>query len=141
MQIINAILFFAIVNISIANVLDLFYTPLAGNSMYKMDMCNKQKCSELNETEADKLTKLAGTLAGQTAAIASEQGAVFFSNIPETSILCQDSAKEFNSTNTVRYLNAIFLRINPTTNFFERPYSINIIFLVRIARTILIFIK
>lgn len=73
-----------------------------------MDICNKQKCSNLNETEADKLTQLAGTLSGQTAPIASEKCAIFFSNIPETSILCKDATKEFNSTNSVRYIYIFF---------------------------------
>lgn len=106
------VLVLAIVNISIENFLDLYYTPLAGDNMYKVDIWNdKQNCSNLNESK-DELTQLAGTLSGQTAAIASEQCSVFFSNIPETSILCQDATKEFNSTNTVRYLNTILLHID-----------------------------
>lgn len=78
-----------------------------------MKMCNKDypKCPSITESEANKLTQLAGTLSGQTAPIASERCVIFFSNIPETSILCQDATKEFNSTNTVRYLNTIFLYI------------------------------
>jgi len=99
----NAILLvFTIVNISIANVLELYYALLAGNKIHKIDINNLRKCSELSKSETDELTQLAGTLSGQTAAIASEQCAIFFSNIPETSILCQDASKEFESNNTVR---------------------------------------
>lgn len=113
LQVINVMmLVLAIVNISIVNILDLYYTLLAGNSMYKMDIHNIiQNCTNLNG-KIDNLTQLVGRLSGQTAPIASEQCAVFFSNIPETSILCQDATKEFNSNNTVRYLNPIFLHIN-----------------------------
>lgn len=74
-------------------------------------MCSKYECSELNKSEANKLTQLAGMISGQTGPIASKCSALFFSNIPETSILCQDATKKFNSTNTVKYLNAIFLYI------------------------------
>jgi len=42
---------------------------------------------------------------------ASEQCAIFFRSISDTSILCQDVSKEFNSTNMIKYLNVIFLRI------------------------------
>ncbi|KAL0131474.1 hypothetical protein PUN28_002774 [Cardiocondyla obscurior] len=80
---------------------NLFYSSLGGNAIYKMDMCNEKECSELTRSEADKITQLAGTLSGQTAAIASKQCALFFSNIPDNSILCQDATKGFNSTNTV----------------------------------------
>lgn len=90
------------------NFLDLYYTPLSGNSMYKMYIYN-DKCSALKKIVDDKLTQLAGTLSGQTAAIASKQCAVFFSNIPKTSILCQDATKTFNSTNTVRYTQFFFV--------------------------------
>ncbi|XP_018343236.1 PREDICTED: major royal jelly protein 1-like isoform X1 [Trachymyrmex septentrionalis] len=79
----------------------LYYAPLAGKEIYKMDLCNlHQECLELSQNEVDKLTQLAGTLSSQTGPIASEQCAIFFSNIPETSILCQDTGKEFHSTNT-----------------------------------------
>ncbi|KAG5332390.1 MRJP2 protein, partial [Acromyrmex heyeri] len=79
----------------------LYYAPLAGKEIYKMDLCNiHQECLFLSQSEVDKLTQLAGTLSGQTGPIASEQCAIFFSNIPETSILCQDTGKEFHSTNT-----------------------------------------
>jgi len=77
-----------------------------------MDLCNlHQECLDLSQSEIDKLTQLAGTLSGQTGPIASKQCAIFFSNIPETSILCQDTGKEFHSTNTVRYLNAFSFHI------------------------------
>ncbi|XP_018313754.1 major royal jelly protein 3 [Mycetomoellerius zeteki] len=84
----------------------LYYAPLAGKEIYKMDLCNlHQECLKLNnlklsQSEVDKLTQLAGTLSGQTGPIASKQCAIFFSNIPKTSILCQDTGTEFHSTNT-----------------------------------------
>ncbi|XP_011874259.1 PREDICTED: uncharacterized protein LOC105565567 [Vollenhovia emeryi] len=88
--------------LGLTNIRDkLFYSPLAGNDIYKMNIYDIPKeCLEHNESQVDKSTQLAGTLSGQTAAIASEQCAIFFSDIPETSILCQDATKEFNSTNT-----------------------------------------
>jgi len=97
----------------------LYYTLLAGNNIYKIDINNLRKCSELNESETDKLTQSAGTLSGQTAAIASEQCAIFFSNIPETSILCQDASKKFESDNTVRYLNTIFFHMLLDNKLFQ----------------------
>ncbi|XP_036145852.1 major royal jelly protein 2 isoform X2 [Monomorium pharaonis] len=78
----------------------LFYSVLAGNKMYKMENIYDQQCPELSESMTDQLTQLAGTLSGQTGPIASKKCAIFFSNIPKTSILCQDTNKVFNSTNT-----------------------------------------
>lgn len=90
-------------------------------------MCSKYECSELNKSEANKLTQLAGTISGQTGPIASKCSALFFSNIPETSILCQDATKKFNSTNTVKYLKAIFSVYYLITTYFKYLYSTNIV--------------
>ncbi|KYN02082.1 Major royal jelly protein 1 [Cyphomyrmex costatus] len=82
-------------------IIDLFYAPLAGNRIFKMDKHTLKKCSNLSNSEANRLTKVAGTLSGQTGPIASYSNVIFFSNIPETSILCADTTKKFDPSNSV----------------------------------------
>lgn len=60
-------------------------------------------CS-LSDSEANELTQLAGTLSGQTGPIAFEECTIFFSNVPEASIMCADVAKKIDSNNMVKYL-------------------------------------
>lgn len=63
----------------------------------------------LSESEVDNKTELAGILSDQTGPIASKDHVIFYSNIPETSIMCADTCKEINSNNSVKYLKAIIL--------------------------------
>ncbi|XP_071565715.1 major royal jelly protein 1-like [Temnothorax nylanderi] len=75
----------------------LYHASLAGRKIFKIDISNPQKFSKLSRNETNSLTKLVGTLSGQTGPIASAQHALFFSNIPETSILCTNTKKKFNT--------------------------------------------
>ncbi|EZA53636.1 hypothetical protein DMN91_005871 [Ooceraea biroi] len=78
---------------------DLYYAPLAGRNMYKMNSMKIRECL-LSQAKINQITQLTGTLSGQTAAIASQDCAIFFSNIPETSILCADTSKKIDYNNT-----------------------------------------
>ncbi|XP_012221338.1 major royal jelly protein 1-like isoform X2 [Linepithema humile] len=84
---------------------DLYYAALAGDNIYKINNWTLQKCG-LNANETGELTQMAGTLTGQTAPIASKDCAIFFSNIPQTSIMCADTSDEINP-NTMQLLNLI----------------------------------
>ncbi|XP_020291294.1 major royal jelly protein 3-like [Pseudomyrmex gracilis] len=77
---------------------DLYYADLAGTNMYKINSTLLQDSLSSNETDAS--TVHAGILQGQTGPIASKECAIFFSNIPQTSILCADSSKPINFNNT-----------------------------------------
>ncbi|KYN38562.1 Major royal jelly protein 2 [Trachymyrmex septentrionalis] len=83
------------------SIVDLFYAPLAGNRILKMNKHTLRKCSKLNNSEANRLTKIVGILSGQTGPMASQDNVIFFSNIPETSILCADTTKKFDPSNSV----------------------------------------
>ncbi|XP_018313753.1 major royal jelly protein 1 [Mycetomoellerius zeteki] len=80
---------------------NLFYAPLAGNRIFKMNKHTLRKCSKLSNSEANRLTKVANILSGQTGPIASYGNVIFFSNIPETSILCADTTKKFDPSSSV----------------------------------------
>ncbi|KYN19143.1 Major royal jelly protein 1 [Trachymyrmex cornetzi] len=80
-------------------ILDLFYAPLAGNRIFKMNKHTLRKCPK--RSEANRLTQVAGTLSGQTGPIASQNNVIFFSNIPKTAILCADTTKKFDPSNSV----------------------------------------
>lgn len=98
-------------NISVTNVLDLHYAPLAGHKIFKMNIHNLlQKCFKCT-SKANISIELVGTLSGQIAPIASAQNVIFFSNIPGTSIHCVDATKKFSSNNSVRCLIIIILCI------------------------------
>ncbi|CAL1679840.1 unnamed protein product [Lasius platythorax] len=77
----------------------LYYAPLSGNEIYEMKIPQQSECL-LNDSEVDNITELAGILSGQTGPIASKDRVIFFSNIPETSIICADTSKEINSNNS-----------------------------------------
>ncbi|XP_018313752.1 LOW QUALITY PROTEIN: major royal jelly protein 1-like [Mycetomoellerius zeteki] len=80
---------------------NLLYAPLAGNRIFKMNKHTLKKCSKLSNSKANKLTKVAGILSGQTGPIASYGNVIFFSNIPETSILCADTTKKFDPSSSM----------------------------------------
>jgi len=99
----RASLVLVIFNISI-NILDLYYTPLASRSMYRMNATKIGTCS-LDQTQIDQDTQLTSRLSGQTGPIASQYNTIFFSDIPNTSILCANtSSKRINSSNSVSYM-------------------------------------
>ncbi|KYN02083.1 Major royal jelly protein 1 [Cyphomyrmex costatus] len=81
-------------------ILDLYFSALAGNKICKIDKSTLKKCSKLSNNDANLATKVVGTLSGQTGPIASYRNAIFFSNIPETSILCADTTKKFDPSNS-----------------------------------------
>jgi len=78
---------------------DLYYTALGGNEMYKIGIDNLKK--DLSNREFDKQTQMVATLSGQTGPMASKDCAIFYSNMPDTSILCADATKGFTSNNAV----------------------------------------
>ncbi|XP_050454831.1 major royal jelly protein 1-like [Cataglyphis hispanica] len=77
----------------------LYYAVLLGNEIYKMKIPQQSECL-LSESEVDNKTELAGILSDQTGPIASKDHVIFYSNIPETSIMCADTCKEINSNNS-----------------------------------------
>lgn len=107
MQLIDGILIvLETINISIANILELYYALLLGKEIYKMKLPQQSECL-LSESEIDNKTELTDILSDQIGPIASKDHVIFYSNVPETSIMCADTSKQINSNNSVRYLNAI----------------------------------
>ncbi|KAL6434505.1 hypothetical protein ACFW04_006115 [Cataglyphis niger] len=78
---------------------NLYYASLLGNKIYKMKIPQQLECL-LSESEIDNKTELAGILSDETGPIASKDHVIFYSNIPETSIMCADTCKEINSNNS-----------------------------------------
>ncbi|KAL0131465.1 hypothetical protein PUN28_002773 [Cardiocondyla obscurior] len=95
----------------------LYYAALSGHKIFKMNMHDLRNCSKLNKAKTNNLTELAGTLSGQTGPIASVQSVLFFSNIPNASILCVDATKQFNSSDTVRHFDIFSNRYLIKNNF------------------------
>lgn len=86
------------------NVLELYYGFLPGSKIYKIQVSKIIDDCPLSDSEANKLIQLASTLlSGQTVSLSSEECAIFFSNILETSIMCADTSKKIISDNMVRY--------------------------------------
>ncbi|XP_072767265.1 major royal jelly protein 1-like [Anoplolepis gracilipes] len=77
----------------------LYYAPLSGDKIYKMKIPQQLECL-LKESKIDNITEVAGILSGQTGPIASKDRAIFYSNMPETAIMCADTSKEINSNNS-----------------------------------------
>lgn len=131
MQLIDGILIvLEIINISIANILELYYALLLGKEIYKMKIPQQSECL-LSESEVDNKTELAGILSDQTGPIASKDHVIFYSNIPETSIMCADTCKEINSNNSVKYLKTIIF-----CALFDKK-----LFMLIIVNTIFIVVK
>ncbi|KAL6265635.1 hypothetical protein P5V15_002429 [Pogonomyrmex californicus] len=75
---------------------DLYYTAVAGYKMIKMEIPKLMECP-LNDNEINEQTQIAAMLSGQTGPITSEKCALFFSNLPQTSIMCADATKDINN--------------------------------------------
>ncbi|XP_029660281.1 major royal jelly protein 3-like [Formica exsecta] len=77
----------------------LYYALLLGKEIYKMKLPQQSECL-LSESEIDNKTELTDILSDQIGPIASKDHVIFYSNIPETSIMCADTSKQINSNNS-----------------------------------------
>ncbi|XP_014467566.1 PREDICTED: major royal jelly protein 3-like [Dinoponera quadriceps] len=75
---------------------DLYYSPLAGNAIFKMDGYKLKSCSGFKKSNDQLVT----TLSGQTGPMASKGSIIFFSNIPKTAIMCMDTSEKRNANKT-----------------------------------------
>lgn len=76
---------------------DLYYTALSGDNMCQINTRALQEFEQNCELNTNKINHLTvkKKLTGQTAPIASKDNAIFFSNIPQTSIMCADAYENF----------------------------------------------
>lgn len=82
-----------------------YYSPLSGDKIFKMNECSVDRCPNNNQT--NKLTQTVTQLSGQTGPMASLNSVIFFSNIPDTAIMCLDT--KGNNNKTVRNASVKFL--------------------------------
>ncbi|XP_032666599.1 major royal jelly protein 1-like [Odontomachus brunneus] len=84
---------------------NLFYAPLSSLKISKMKKCDLTKpllCNEINDLTNDQTTMVT-ELSGQTGPMASKYCALFFSNVPDTSILCKDTGRSNSSNEVMAY--------------------------------------